>query len=100
MSVGSTKLFSAISGVTGFTFESFYPYDKKDEYFCDGYEINASFSDVNTISTTFANEHTSSTDWMNRFVSSGNTNGLWEVGKTYSLYDTVYHSGGVLGSLR
>jgi len=92
-------LSGAISGVTGLTFESFYPYDKKDEYFCDGYEINTSFSDVNTISTTFANEHTSSTDWMNRFISSGNTNGLWEVGKTYSLYDTVYHSGGVLGSL-
>ena len=92
-------LSGAISGVTGLTFESFYPYDKKDEYFCDGYEINASFSDVNTINATFANEHTSSTDWMNRFISSGNTNGLWEVGKTYSLYDTVYHSGGVLGSL-
>lgn len=92
-------LSGAISGVTGFTFESFYPYDKKDEYFCDGYEVNPSFSDVNTISATFANEHTSSTDWMNRFISSGNTNGLWEVGKTYSLYDTVYHSGGVLGSL-
>ena len=92
-------LSGAISGVTGFTFESFYPYDKKDEYFCDGYEINASFSDVNTINTTFANEHTSSTDWMNRFISSGNTDGLWEAGKTYSLYDTVYHSGGVLGSL-
>ena len=92
-------LSGAISGVTGFTFQSFYPYDKKDEYFCDGYEINPSFSNVNTVNATFANEHTSATDWMNRFISSGNTNGLWEVGKTYSLYDTVYHSGGILGSL-
>ena len=92
-------LSGAISGVTGFTFESFYPYDKKDEYFCDQYNLSRSFSDVNTISTTFSNEHTSATDWMNRFISSGNTNGLWEVGKTYSIYDTVYHSGGVLGTL-
>lgn len=92
-------LSGAVSGVTGFTFESFYPYDKKDQYFCDGYELSRSFSDVNSISATFANEHTSITDWMNRFISSGNTNGLWEAGKTYSIYDTVYHSGGVLGSL-
>jgi phage-related protein len=91
-------LSGAISGFTGFVFKPFYPYDKKSEHFCDGYTIGNQFNNVNDIHTAFIDEHNSSTDWLNRFIPSGNTLGLWEAGQSYSQYDTVYHSGGIIGT--
>ena len=93
-------LSGAVSGFTGFVFQPFYPYDQKSEHFCDSYGLENRFNNVNDIRAEFINEHNSSTKWLNRFIPTGNTQGVpWEAGKTYSIYDTVYHSGGVLGTL-
>ena len=92
-------LSGAVSGFTGFVFKPFYPYDQKSEHFCDSFSTNHQFNDVNSITTEFINDQNSSTDWLHRFIPSGNTMGIWEAGKSYSQYDTVYHSGGILGNL-
>lgn len=92
-------LSGAVSGVTGFQFKPFYPYDKKHEHFCDGYSLEQKFNDVKNIQTSFINETNSATSWLERFIPSGNTDGIWQAGRTYNLYDTVYHSGGILGTL-
>ena len=92
-------LSGAVSGVTGFQFKPFYPYDQKHEHFSDGYTLEQKFNDVKNIQTSFINETNSATSWLERFIPSGNTKGVWEAGKTYNLYDTVYHSGGVVGTL-
>ena len=80
-------LSGAVSGVTGFQFKPFYPYDKKHEHFCDGYSLEQKFNDVKNIQTSFINETNSATSWLERFIPSGNTKGVWEAGKTYNLYD-------------
>ena len=92
-------LSGAISGVTGFQFKPFFPYDQKHEHFCDGYSLEQKFNDVKNIQAVFINETNSSTSWLERFIPTGNTEGIWEAGRTYNLYDTVYHSGGILGTL-
>ena len=92
-------LSGAVSGVTGFQFKPFYPYDKKHEHFCDGYSLEQKFNDVKNIQTSFINETNSATSWLERFIPSGNTDGIWQAGRTYNLYDTVYHSGGIVGTL-
>ena len=93
-------LSGAVSGFTGFVFQPFYPYNQKSEHFCDSYGLENRFNNVNDIRAEFINEHNSSTKWLDRFIPTGNTQGVpWEAGQTYSIYDTVYHSGGVLGTL-
>jgi phage-related protein len=78
---------------TGIYYTPFAPYDTEHEFYIENIERNFEYPNVNSVSTTLHREDQSSLDWQGYYIPFSQTNGFWEVGKSYSKHDIAYLSG-------